>query len=113
MKTVFAILNGIANRERERMVFDWDEAARLIKESKCKTARAGLCSDWEWTGGLIYQDGKPFYEDYTYLASTWAEPEIKLGNRKKQPCFKLELLTPGWGSETKWPKSALEILEAI
>lgn len=54
------------------------QTARLIVEHKPKVASAGLGGDWEWTGGTIYGNGKPDKKSYTYLASTWATPEIEL-----------------------------------
>lgn len=109
MDTMMAFAMGEANRNKELMVFDWDKAARMIKESGCKEAHAGLRSDWEWTGGCIFYDGKPYKDDYTFLASTWATPEIDI-NDEIYPCYKMESETPGWGSDTKWPESALKIL---
>lgn len=103
---------GMMNREKELMVFDWDKAARLILESGCKTASAGLRGDWEYTGGVIFEDGKPVTDSYTYLASTWAVPEIGIGG-ERYPCFRMQHEVPRWSAETKWPKSALEILKEI
>lgn len=110
MNTLDAFRMGEATRGRELMVFDWDKAARLIKESGRDTASAGLRGDWEWTGGYIYYDGEPDMEDYTYLASTWAVPELFVGN-KTYPCYKMQSQVPEWGPETKWPESALKILK--
>ncbi len=113
MDTTKAMLRSMAadlqnNRHR---VFDWDKAARLIKESGAKTAGAGLESDWEWTGGEILTDGKPNKESYTYLASNWATPELTLDDGPPIPCWVYEDESAGWSSDTKWPESALAILE--
>lgn len=48
-------------------------------------------------------------DDYTYLSSTWAVPELKIGD-VLVPCYRMKSEVPGWGSDTKWPKSALDIL---
>lgn len=109
MNTLAAFVMGEANRGKERMVFDWDKAAELIKERKPEHASAGLRSDWECTGGTIYENGKPVMDDYTYLASTWAVPELDLDGDVVE-CYRMEHEAPEWGSGTKWPKSALEIL---
>lgn len=109
MNTWSAFIMGEANRDKELMVFDWDKAARLIKESGCEYASAGLRSDWEYTGGCIFSDGKPCMDDYTYLASTWAVPELCF-NGETVECYKMQSETPGWHHGTKWPESALEIL---
>jgi hypothetical protein len=96
------------------MVFDWHKAARLIKERNPKTARAGLAGDWEYTGGSIWEDGKPVpnADTYTYLASTWATPELDLDG-DVMDCMKLAHEPPNadeWGSDTYWPDSALKIV---
>ena len=109
MDSFSAMMMGEANRDKEQKVFNWDKAARLIKESGAKTASAGLQSDWEYTGGEIFTDGKPNYDDYTYLASTWATPEIEIDGRV-QACYKRKSKTPGWEADMKWPESALKIL---
>ncbi len=109
MDSISAFMMGIANRGRELMVFDWHKAVELIKEHKAVDASAGLQGDWEYTGGQILVDGKPDKESYTYLASTWATPEIEIGG-EKYDCYKLQSEVPNWGSGTKWPESALKML---
>lgn len=93
------------------LVFDWVEAAQRIKAAGATEASAGLSGDWDWTGGDILRDGKPIprEETYTYLASTWATPELDIGNGP-EPCFKLQDKTPGWDSGTYWPPEALAIM---
>lgn len=111
MNTLEAFMMGEANRGKEEMVFDWDKAARLIKESGCKSASAGLRSDWEYTGGSIFKKGEPNFDSYTFLASTWAVPELRIGNKPLVECYKMQSETPGWDADTKWPESALKILK--
>ena len=110
MNTLVAFAMGEASRGRELMVFDWDKAAQIIRERKPQYAAAGLRGDWEYTGGTIYSNGKPVMDDYTYLASTWAVPELSVDGDCIE-CYRMESDTPGWDSHTKWPASALEILE--
>ncbi len=74
MDTISAFAMGMANRSKESMVFDWDKAAKLIKERQPNSAEAGLSGDWGCTGGEIYRDGEPILNSYTFLASTWATP---------------------------------------
>ena len=50
-------------------------------------------------------------DDYTYLASTWAVPELDMDGDIVE-CFRMGHEVPGWNSKTKWPKSALDILSA-
>lgn len=109
MNTLAAFAMGEANRGKELMVFDWDKAAQLIREHGAVTAYAGLRGDWEYTGGLILKQGKPTKDD-TYLASTWATPEIAIDGTVME-CYRMQSETPNWDAKTQWPKSALEILE--
>lgn len=111
MNSILAFAMGEAHRNREMMVFDWDEAARRIKASGCSEASAGLSGDWEWTGGMIFEDGQPDFDSYTFLSSTWAVPELEI-NGEVEPCYKMEHEVPGWGPGTKWPQSALDILNS-
>lgn len=110
MNTLEAYARNLAAAGNEMKVFDWDEAARLILESGCKEAGAGLESDWEWTGGKIFEDGKPVMDYYTYLRSTWATPQISLDGKLVE-CYKMQSEAPDWDAKTKWPKSALDILK--
>ena len=109
MDTMKAFMMGEMNRYNERMVFDWNKAARIIAERKPEQAAAGLAGDWEWTGGTIYEDGKPVFYEYTFLASTWATPELEIDGEIME-CFLMESKTE-WDEYTKWPESALAILE--
>jgi len=108
MDTAKAFALGQANVDKERMVFDWKRAAERIMRSECREASAGLRSDWEWTGGSIYGEGGPVTDDYTFLASTWAVPELKLDG-VIEDCYIMESETD-WDSGTKWPPEALKIL---
>lgn len=110
MDSVLAFALGQANKGKERKVFDWDKAARLIKESGTKNAQAGLKEDYEWTGGVIYSDGRPVSKDYTYLASVWATPTLYL-DENEVDCYVMESKA-SWDSDTKWPPSAIAILRA-
>lgn len=111
MDTLQAFAMGEANRDKEQMVFDWNKAARLIVNSGLKDASAGLAGDWEYTGGDIFLDGKIVNKEdtYTFLASTWATPQIVVGG-KTYECYKMQFELPDWNAETYWPESARNIL---
>jgi len=113
MDTLSAFAMGRASQGKPRMVFDWDKAAELIRERKPQRASAGLSGDWEYTGDTIFADGKPVTDSYTYLASTWAPPEIDIDGAIIE-CWLLESElgkgVNGWDENTKWPESALAIL---
>jgi hypothetical protein len=106
-----AFAMGQANRGKEQKVFDWDTAAALIREKKPSSAGAGLAGDWEYTGGSIFENGKPVpkEETYTYLASTWATPQLEMDGVVIS-CYKMHSEVPDWGKDTYWPQSALDIL---
>jgi hypothetical protein len=110
--TAFAL--GATHRDEPSRVFDWDKAARLIRDIKPDRAGAGLADDWEWTGGDIYANGRPVEkaDTYTYLCSTWATPELRLDG-ELQDCWKYVKDTDGWNASTYWPQSALDILNGI
>ena len=112
MENFKAFAMGQANRHKEPMVFDWDKAARLIKERNVQNASAGLHSDWEYTGGEILRDGEivPSEETYTYLGSTWATPELEIDGEIID-CYKMQNEAPDWHPGTYWPESARKILE--
>lgn len=113
MDTLSAFAMGQANKGQPKKVFDWHKAAELIKERKPELVSAGLCGDWDWTGGDIWKNGEPIPEDetYVYLASNWATPEIEIDGEKLD-CFVMEGETDGWDSSTYWPESSVEILKA-
>lgn len=111
MDTFSAFARGQANRGKPEMVFDWEKAAQIIKERGAQEASAGLRGDWEYTGGQILESGKPVPKEdtYTYLASTWATPELEVDG-ERMDCWRYEENTPGWDSGTYWPEEALKIL---
>lgn len=80
----YGFISGMNNNEKEVgwRAFDWDKAAQLIKDAfklhPDVKAEAGLQKDWEYTGGVIFQDGEPVTDSYTYLASAWAQPTLIL-----------------------------------
>ena len=110
MDTIAAFFRATAAKGREQMVFDWVKAAKLIKESKPTLAQAGLQGDWEWTGGTIFEGGKPVLDSYTYLSSNHAVPEIDLDG-DRFPCYCMQSEQPTYNSGTKWPAEALAIIE--
>ena len=112
MDTMRAFANGEAAKGKEPMVFDWHKAAELINTRKPTTVSAGLSGDWEWTGGLIFEEGAPVKKEntYTYLSSTWARPEIEIDG-EILPCYVMQSEADGWNSDTYWPVSALKMLD--
>lgn len=96
--------------EGKRMrVFDWDKAARILRAQGASEAYAYLEEDEDCTGGYILQNGEIIKNEYTYLASLWARPMLRINDLEDIPCYRNEEDTPGWDADTKWPESALEI----
>ena len=91
------------------MIFDWNKAAEIIRDKNPEVAEAGLAGDWECTGGEIFRNGEIVTDEYTYLGSTWATPQIEIDGERID-CFKMEKEIPEWGTSTKWPESAKTIL---
>ena len=91
-------------------VFDWDTAAQRIMEVKPSVAGAGLEDDWEWSRGTIWRNGKPIGDNYTYLCSIWATPELEMDG-VLEDCWRYQDETE-WDEHTKWPASALKIVGA-
>ena len=93
-------------------VFDWDKAARIIKERNPEKAAAGLSEDWFWTGAVIWNDGKISDEWKPYLKSYWATPVIVLESALDWE--EIECWIPAeeteWDENTHWPESARKIL---
>ena len=112
MDTMTAFAVGQANKDNESKVFDWDKAARIIKDTGATHASAGLQGDWEYTGGSIFEKGKPLSSEDTcvFLSSTWATPELEIDGTV-QDCYAMQSEVPNWDSDTFWPTSALKILE--
>ena len=90
-------------------IFDWNKAAELIREHKPQEASAGLIEDWGYTGGVIFEDGEAVTDRYTYLQSIWATPYLVMDGVKYE-CYVGEDDPHGWDSDTKWPDTALAIL---
>ena len=114
MDTAQAILMGALNRHRERKVFDWCKAAKIIKSNNPDEVWAGLKGDFENTSGLIYSEGKIIdsYQIGMYLASTWATPVIQLLINDEEyefPCYIMESETT-WNEHTVWPDEAKDII---
>lgn len=110
METIMAFAMGELHRHDPLMVFDWDKAARILVERNPDEALAGLQDDYEYTAGVIWRKGMPVRNEYTYLASTWAHPMLIIGDEEIE-CWRYKSEAPDWGSETKWPQSALRIVE--
>lgn len=100
----------------KQKAFDWDKAAEIIK-SKFRTHKdlrveAGLQKDWSCTGDVIFEDGKPTNDGYTYLSSNWAIPTLVLewdGEEQQEiACFTEE--SDRFNGDAKWDKDSLKIL---
>lgn len=111
-----AIMTGAINKNKPMRVFDWDIAAQIIKEHLIEhpdlIAEAGLQGDWSYTAGIIFENGAPTNEHYTFLASTHAQPTLLLSwggeDQKELPCFTDE--SSRFDSNSKWDETALKFI---
>ena len=115
MDTMSAFARGEASRDKPQMVFDWNKAAEIIRDKNASYVEAGLCDDWEYTGGLIWNEKiVPKEETYVYLASTWAIPQMEVDGITVD-CYIMEDDVPEeWGDNYAgiyWPQSAIDILK--
>ena len=107
--------SGRGNNDNPHKSFDWDKAAEIIKEKLKQhpdlVAEAGLQADWDHTGGIIFEDGKPTKKNYTFLSSNWATPTLILSwdeeEQEEIECFAFD---GRFGSDTKWDEESLKIL---
>jgi hypothetical protein len=111
MNTMLAFAMGQATCNEKLMIFDWMEAAKIILDRNAEYAEAGLAGDWGYTGGTIWNNHNIDVDSYTYLASTWAIPSIKI-NDEYIPCFVYEGETE-YDAHTKWPTDALSVIESL
>lgn len=109
MDTLLAFRMGELNRGKERMVFDWDKAAKLIVEKRPEIAVAGLDQDLEYTADVIFDQGNIVTDARPYLASTWATPVLILDDISYD-CYRMESEVPEWDEHTVWPDSAKDIM---
>lgn len=96
--------------------FNWDKAAEIIKEHLQThpdlQAEAGLQGDWEYTGGTIFEDGKPTNDSYTYLCSNWAPPTLILswdGDEQLEVECSIEA-NDRFNANSKWDDESIAIL---
>lgn len=97
-------------------VFDWDKAARIIKDNDYKNVKAGLDEDWYATSDAILINGVPYMESNSFLMSNWATPIMIILDDDNDGdtaipcwCYKTEC---EWDAYTQWPDSALQIFRA-
>ena len=109
--SAFARGTGMANQGKPKMVFDWKRCAEIIRDENPGIVEAGLQGDWEWTGGIIFSGGKIVEDEYTYLSSNWATPQMLIDGEYRD-CYLMQDET-SWDSDTKWPADAKAILEAL
>lgn len=109
MQSKYSLQNGRCR------VFDWDEAARFIRDIRPRTAMQGLAEDWLHTRSHIYSalDG-PIMGGQRKVRSTWATPVLVVigkGMKEVIPCFKYQEAHTNCNED--WPKGAIDILRRI
>lgn len=105
------------NSDKPVRIFNWDEAARRIKQANARSVIAGILEDPDNTAGLIFDREIPVMErvsgtmTFTVLGSVWGKPAMMIDNESPKECWILQSETE-WTPQTKWPQSALDILNA-
>ena len=120
---ISGMFTGMARSEAAAMrgelmkVFDWDEAARIIRNRLDNLEdgedpprfSAGLAGDWDCTSGVIHEDGEIVDDTYTYLASMWATPVLDIDGEEIS-CWVYKTDSVEWDAGTNWPDSARAIV---
>ncbi len=112
---VFDKQNSVPTSEKKKFkAFDWCKAAEIIKNHLAEhpdlVAEAGLQGDWNYTGGVIFEEGKPTNEHYTYLSSNWATPTIILEWDDEEQLEVDCWIEDKYSSDSKWDDESLTIL---
>ena len=68
--------------QRGLMVFDWEKAAEIIKESSATYAEAGLLYDLTATVSAIFEEGKPVIDHKAYTFSCRDVPVLIVGDNE-------------------------------
>jgi hypothetical protein len=93
-------------------IFDWDKAARLIKEKKPKMpVLAGIKEDWHYTFGAIYDNGEIINDSSPWTYSNLYTPQMVI-NREFIECwiYAKEELIFSKDELNHWTESAINIL---
>lgn len=85
--------------------FDWAKAAKIIKETGVAIAYGGLKEDWKYTGGRIFDDGKPTKKTTQYMGSQWATPVLRIKDQVID-CY-VEVTDKKQNLNTWWPPEIL------
>lgn len=120
-KSNYTFADGFLGMPSEKKIngfrsFDWEKAATIIKaalkDHPYLIAEAGLQNDWSCTGGIIFENGYPTNDHYTYLSSNWAIPTLILSwdgdEQIEQDCF-----VDGddkFNESSKWDDASLSIV---
>jgi len=110
---------AIKAQGKPQMYFNWDKAAEVIKlhtkDHPDLIAEAGLQGDWQYTGGVIFENGKPTNDSYTYLSSNWAKPTLIISwddeEQLEMDCFIVG--ETRFNCDSKWDDISLNILEVF
>ena len=103
MESMLAFTQTCINKDKPKMFFDWKKAIEIIKEKRPQQAKAGLRDDWEYSGIIIYRNGKFIDREdiFINLSSTFATPELYVDGKIIE-CFyyKEETFTPQENKKT-------------
>lgn len=107
-------VNGFRHEKNERRVFDWNKAARVLRDRDETTCKACIIEDYNETVGFILVDGRPAIDHpLPYLSSCWGTPCLVFENGDSMPCWIPQSESPDWTGYTYWPESARNILKGV
>lgn len=97
---------GMANRNKEMKVFDFEKFYNILMTEDVIVASAGLEEDLQYTEGTLICDGKIDNDYYAYLQSTWATPVLMYTTRDNNfnriECWVMESQAK-WSIVESWP----------
>lgn len=82
---------------------DWNKAMRIIAEHPHATIFAGLMEDWDFTSGLVYDNGT-FCHEYVFANSRWATPILVVDGEEIE-CWTYEKRRIGVGLPYWWGRT--------
>ena len=93
---------------------DWEKAKKICEENPTSEIQAGLCEDWGYTHGVIFDNGEyktnancnDWDDSSFYGVSRWATPVLVVDNGEPIECWVLSdnwdpYIPENWGQEAK------------
>lgn len=71
-------------------VLDWMAALYYISKANGKSVYAGLSEDWDYTCGVIYENGRLVRDERVFIVARESTPCVAIGSRNSEriPCWR-------------------------